>query len=219
MTICVQKEGRLLMETRDSAFMTTQGKKTNQVNKRSQRKAPLETDIKKEAKCRFCRKKGHIRQDCIKFQQWLVKKGTSISLICYETNMINVNHNTWWIDSAYTIHIVNSLQDLRNLRRPVGAERSINFGNKMQSHVEAIGTCNLVLSSGFILELEKTFYVPNFCRNLISISRYVPLGYSFFLEGDSKLFYKSKLIGYGALSDGLLYFNLQNDSTHTVMHV
>ena len=43
--------------------------------------------------------------------------------------------------------------------------------------------------------------------------------YSFFLEGDSKLFYKSKLIGYDTLSDGLFSLNLQNDSTHTVMHI
>ena len=39
----------------------------------------------------------------------------------------------------------------------------------MSSHVEAIGTCNLVLSSGFILELENTFYVRSFSRNLFSI--------------------------------------------------
>ena len=79
----------------------------------------------------------------------------------------------------------------------------------MQSHLEAIGTYNLVISSGFILELEKTFYVPNFSRNLISISRLVLLGYSFFLEGDSKLLYKSKLIGYGTLPNGLFSLNLQ----------
>ncbi|KAH0749644.1 hypothetical protein KY290_028876 [Solanum tuberosum] len=53
MTMCAQEEGRLLMETGESAFMTTQGKKINQANKR---------------------KKGHIRQDCVKFQQWFVKK-------------------------------------------------------------------------------------------------------------------------------------------------
>jgi len=161
-TMCVQEEGWLRMETGEIAFMTAQGKKTNQANKRSKGKAPLETDIKKESKCHFCRKKGNIRQDCVKFQQWLVKKCTFISLVCYEANMIDVNHNTWWIDSASTIHITNSLQDLRNLQKPVGAKGSIYSGNKMQSHVEAIGTCNLVLSSGFILELEKAFYVPNF---------------------------------------------------------
>ena len=72
--------------------MTTQGKKTNQSNKSYKGKEPLDTDIKKKSKCRFCRKKGHIRQDCVKFQQWHVKKGTSISLVHYESNMIDVNH-------------------------------------------------------------------------------------------------------------------------------
>ncbi|KAH0653422.1 hypothetical protein KY290_031702 [Solanum tuberosum] len=109
MAMCVQHEGQLLMETGESAFTTTQGKKTNHANKRSKEKAPLETDIKKESKCHFCRKKGHITYDCVKFQQWLVKKGIFISLVSYEANMIDVNHNTWWIDSASTIHIMNSL--------------------------------------------------------------------------------------------------------------
>ena len=45
------------------------------------------------------------------------------------------------------------------------------------------------------------------------------MAYSFFLEAYSKLFYKSKLVGYGTLSDGLFSLNLLNDSTHTVMHV
>ena len=88
--------------------------------------------------------------------------------------MVNVNINTWWIDFGSTIHISNSLQSLQNLRKPVGSEQSILSGNKMGSHVEAIGTCYLTLSSGFVLELEKTFYVPSFYRNLISVSRLVP---------------------------------------------
>lgn len=74
----------------------------------------------------------------------------------------------------------------------------------MGSHVEAIGTCYLTLSSGFVLELEKIFYVPSFSRNLISISRLVPFGYSFnFSETSVSLFYKSDYVGNGILSDGL----------------
>ena len=91
--------------------------------------------------------------------------------------MVNVNHNTWWIDYDSTIHASNALQGMQNLRKPVGSEQCIYSGSMMSSCVEAIGTCNLVLSSGFILELEKTFYVPSFSRNLISISRLVPLGH------------------------------------------
>ena len=90
----------------------------------------------------------------------------------------------------------------------------------MSSHVEAIGTCSLVLSSGFILELEKTFYVPSFSRNLISISRLVPLGFSFsFSDSSFSLSNKSKVIGYGTLSDGLFHIQLQNDFTYNSMHV
>ena len=80
----------------------------------------------------------------------------------------------------------------------------------MSSRVEAIGTCSLVLSTGFgfILELEKTFYVPSFSRNLISISRLVPLGFSFsFSDSSFSLSNKSKVIGYGTLSDGLFHIS------------
>ena len=86
--------------------------------------------------------------------------------------------------------------------------------------MEAIGTYSLVLSSGFILELEKTFYVPSFSRNLISISRLVPLGFSFnFLDYSFSLSNKSKVIGYGTLSDGVFHIQLQNDFTYNSMHV
>ena len=91
----------------------------------------------------------------------------------------------------------------------------------MCSHVEVIGTRTSVLSSGFVLNLEKTFYISSFSRNLISISRLIPFGYSFnFLETSFDLFYMSDLVGNGTLFDGLFFINLKNDTTHNVvMHV
>ena len=65
--------------------------------------------------------------------------------------MVNVDHNTWWIDSGSTIHVSNTLQVMQNLRKPVGSEQCIYSSSKMSSRVEAIGTCNLVLSNSFIL--------------------------------------------------------------------
>ena len=44
--------------------------------------------------------------------------------------------------------------------------------------MEAIKSCGLKLSSGYVLQLEKTFYVPILSRNLISVSTLVPLGIS-----------------------------------------
>ena len=136
---------------------------------------------------------GAHEKGCTKFQKWLEKKGKPISFVCYESKMVDVNYNTWWIDSSSTIHVSNTLQGMQNLRRPMPSEQCIYSGNKMCSHVEAVGTCSLVLSSGFILNLKKTIYVPSFPRNLISVSRVVFLGYSFsFYETSFSLFYKKK---------------------------
>ena len=102
----------------------------------------------------------------------------------------------------------------------MGCEQCIYSGSKMSSRLESIGTCSLVLSNGFILELEKTFYVPSLSRNLISISRLVPLGFSFnFTDLGFSLSNKSKVIGYGALSDGLFHIQLHNDVTYNSKHV
>ena len=166
-----------MMEEGEQVNLTTFGKKRKDQAKRKG-KIPIQSGIKKESKCFFCKKKGHMKKDYSKFKIWLDKKGTQFSFVCYESNMVNVNHNTWWIDSGSTIHVSNTLQGMQNLRKPVGSEQCIYSGSRMSSRVEAIGTCSLVLSSGFILELEKTFYVPSFSRNLISISRLVPLRFS-----------------------------------------
>ena len=56
---------------------------------------PPKSIIKKDSKCFFCNKKGHMKKDCIKFKNWLEKKGTPFAFVCYESNMVNVNHNTW----------------------------------------------------------------------------------------------------------------------------
>ena len=81
--------------------------------------------------------------------------------------MVDVNHNTWWIDSGSTIHISNTLQGMRNLRKLVGSEQNVLSGNKVGSHVESIRTYSLVLDNGYVLDLERTFYIPSFSRNLI----------------------------------------------------
>ena len=129
-----------------------------------------------------------------------------------------LTHGGLILDQQFTFRI--PCKGLQNLRKPVGSEQSILSGNKMGSHVEAIGTCYLTLSSGFVLELEKTFYVPSFSRNLISVSRLVPFGYSLnFSEKSFSLFYKSEYVGNGILSNGLYCINLQNNVTYDSMHV
>ena len=98
MTMCVQEEGRLLMEQGESAMLVTQrkGKKgKSQASQKEKQQIPPKSDIKKDEKCFFCKKKGHVKKKCLKFHKWLDKKGNPTSFVCYESNMVNVNTNTW----------------------------------------------------------------------------------------------------------------------------
>ena len=72
-------------------------------------------------------------------------KGKLISFVCYESNMVDNIYNTWWIDFGFTIHVLNTLQGIINLRKPLPSEQNIYSVSKMCSHVEAVGTCNFIL--------------------------------------------------------------------------
>ena len=53
-----------------------------------------------------------MKKDCSKILKKKKKKDNPISFVCYESNMVDVNHNTWWIDFGSTIHISNTLQGM-----------------------------------------------------------------------------------------------------------
>ncbi|TXG69669.1 hypothetical protein EZV62_004604 [Acer yangbiense] len=75
LTMCVQEQQRLVMELGESAMLTTHGKGKSQANQKGKGKIPLQADIKKDSKCFFCKKKGHMKKECVKFQKWLKDKG------------------------------------------------------------------------------------------------------------------------------------------------
>ena len=65
LNICVQEEGRFIMEMGESAHVTTQGKnknETNQAKQKGKEKIVPKADIKKESMCFFCKKKGHLKK-------------------------------------------------------------------------------------------------------------------------------------------------------------
>ena len=152
LTMCVQEEGKLNQERIESAHLVTQENKPDKKGKGKQ-KTPLNHVNKSDIKCFFCKKKGHIKKRCPKFKTWLEKKGNLISLVCYDSNMVHISYNTWWIDSSTTIHVANTMQGFLNQRKLTESERSIYSGNRISSHVEVVGTYKIVLRSGFVLNL------------------------------------------------------------------
>ena len=94
MTMCVQEEERLIMKEGERVNLTVYGKKKGDQPKNKD-KIPAQPVIKKESKCFFCKKKRHMKKDCLKFKSWMDKKGTPFAFVCYESNMVSINHNTW----------------------------------------------------------------------------------------------------------------------------
>ena len=78
-----------------------------------------------------------------------------------------------------------------------------------------------ILRPGYVLDLERTFYVPSFSRNLISVSRLVLHGFSFnFVSAFLHLLNDNVFVGDGILYDGLfrLYLNHSLHYSLTTMH-
>ncbi|MFA1236636.1 hypothetical protein, partial [Klebsiella pneumoniae] len=175
MTKCVEEEERLRGEKVQSAHMASHtskmglrkntfkrnGKKKPTGDKSSHDKQSTSTSMK----CFFRKKKGHVKADCMKYKRWLEKKG-NMSFVTHECNLLQVPENSWWIDSGATVHISNCLQLFQSRREPTMHEKSVYSGNKMRSHVKAVGTCRIYLETCAILKLHDVFYIPSYSRNL-----------------------------------------------------
>ena len=68
-----------MMEEGEKVNLTTFGKKRKDQVKRKG-KIPIQLSIKKESKCFFYKKKGHMKKDYSKFKIWFDKKGTQFLL-------------------------------------------------------------------------------------------------------------------------------------------
>jgi len=67
----------------------------------------IQNKVSKGNNCQFCRKSGHFQKDCLKCKFWFEKKGELNAHVCFESNLIEVPHNTWWINSGCTTHVFN----------------------------------------------------------------------------------------------------------------
>jgi hypothetical protein len=131
LAMCVDEEQRLKQERQESVHLSSHkgkghldvGSSSHHVpTKKKYMKTSTKSVGKKDFKCFFCKKNGHSKKDCPKYKKWLEKKGIFLSLVCYESNLVNVPHNSWWIDSGATVHKCQTMQGLLNKRVPTESE-------------------------------------------------------------------------------------------------
>jgi len=222
----VQEEGRLKKMRDHSVHLTfhegASGSKAKPGKKNKKDKTSLKVQggkIHKEKTCFFCKKAGHFKKDCPKRKKWFEKKGTYYVSIGFESNLIEVPNNTWWLDSGATTHVSHVLGFL-SIQPIRGTEKFLYMGNRMKSRIEGIETYRLILDSGCCLDLEKCLYVSVCARNLISVAKLDKLGFNFRIgNGSFSLNKDLYYYGSGTLIDDLYYFNLDVKFVESLFHV
>ena len=70
----------------------------------------IQKKVSKDNNRQFCRKSRHFQNDCLKCKSWFKKKDELNAHVCFESNLTEVFHNTWWIYSGCMTHVSNIIQ-------------------------------------------------------------------------------------------------------------
>ena len=98
-------------------------------------------------------------------------------------------------------------------------ERYIYVGNGNKAVVKAIGLFRLQLDSSCTLDLDETFVVPSFRRNIIFVScldKYVY--FCSFRNGMVSLYINASVISTGSLIDKLYKLNIKASNGNETLH-
>ena len=68
--------------------------------------------------------------------------------VCFESNIIDVPYDTWWLDNGATIHASNSMQAMISKRSPTTLEQYVYMGDGTKVQVDFFGVVGLQLSTG-----------------------------------------------------------------------
>jgi hypothetical protein len=165
---------------------------------------------------------GHYQKDFLKCRQWFEKKGKCLIIgfvsVCFELNLIEVPSNTWWLDSATTTHVSNTMQGFLLIQAINPNENFMLMGNRVRASIKAIGTYRLFLNTNHHLDLFQTFYVPSISRNLVSLPKLDLDGY--FINFGNKsfsLFKNTSFVGSGILCDHSYKFKLNDQFAETLL--
>ena len=83
-----------------------------------------------------------------KYTKFLMNKKNELSNnnwmnVCFESNVIDVSSNTWWLDSGATIHACNSMQAVISKKSPTSSEQYVYMGDSTRVQVNFLGVVRL----------------------------------------------------------------------------
>ena len=90
-------------------------------------------------------------------------------------------------------------------------EEKFYIGNNARVATLAVGTMQLHLPSGFVLELNNCYFVPSLSRNIVSPSCLMKDGYSFASENNGCVISKNNMfVALASIKNGLFILNLDD---------
>ena len=137
--------------------------------------------------------------------------------VCFESNLTEVLSNTWWLDSAATTHVSNTIHGFLSIQTINPNENFMLMGNRVRASIEAIGTYRLFLDTSHHLDSFQTFYVPSISKIFVSLPKLDLDGY--FINFGNKsfsLFKNTSFVGFGILCDHLYKFKFNDQFVETL---
>ena len=125
--------------------------------------------------------------------------------VCFESNIINVPSDTWWLVSGATIHACNFIQAVISKRGLTSLDQYMYMGDDIRVKVDFVKVVRLQLSIENYLELQNVAYIPSIRRNLIPVPILERLGYSFLFGSRKVKLYKDSLLIGNKILCGSLY--------------
>jgi hypothetical protein len=125
--------------------------------------------------------------------------------------------NSWVFDTGSVAHICNLMQGVIRSRSVKRGEVGFRVGNNVGVAALTVGTMQLHLQSGFILELNNCYLVPSMSRNIMSPSCLMKDGYSFASENNGCVISKNGMfVTFASIMNGLFILNLDNAHIYNI---
>jgi hypothetical protein len=139
--------------------------------------------------------------------------GTSTSGInVIEINIATSSIESWVFDTGSMIHSCKSLQGLRKTRKFAKGKMDVRVSNGAGVAVIAVGTYNLSLPLGLVLELNNCYCIPSISKNIISYSCLEEVdGYEVVIENKRcSIYYNDIFYAHFPLVKGLYVIDSEN---------